>query len=121
MQINLNGSGNIYIQIAENLKRMIEAGVYKNEEKLPSVRKLGMQLGVNPNTVERSYVLLESWGYCCNFPKRGVYVTYTRNSEYGLNEAKSALMHLKEMGVTRQDIEQSLDIVYAVDEGEEND
>ena len=32
------------------------------EEKLPSVRELAIEIGVNPNTVQRSYEILEQQG-----------------------------------------------------------
>ncbi len=48
-----------YLELAEKIESLIMFGVYKEYEKSPSYRKLGVQLGVSPNTVECAYSLLE--------------------------------------------------------------
>lgn len=40
----------------------IASGRYDPDDKLPSVRELAVEAGVNPNTVQRSYELLEQQG-----------------------------------------------------------
>jgi DNA-binding transcriptional regulator YhcF (GntR family) len=48
----------IYIQIADNLCERILSGEFKPGSRIPSVREWGATIGVNPNTVARSYELL---------------------------------------------------------------
>ena len=48
----------IYIQIADNLCERILSGEFKPCGRIPSVREWGAQIGVNPNTVARSYEIL---------------------------------------------------------------
>jgi Predicted transcriptional regulators len=48
----------IYIQIADNLCDRILTGEFKPGGRIPSVREWGAQIGVNPNTVARSYEIL---------------------------------------------------------------
>ena len=48
----------IYIQIADNLCERILSGEFKPGGRIPSVREWGAQIGVNPNTVARSYEIL---------------------------------------------------------------
>ena len=48
----------IYIQIADNLCERILSGEFKPAGRIPSVREWGATIGVNPNTVARSYELL---------------------------------------------------------------
>ena len=48
----------IYIQIADNLCERILSGEFKPGARIPSVREWGAQIGVNPNTVARSYEIL---------------------------------------------------------------
>ncbi len=48
----------IYIQIADNICERILSGELKQAGRIPSVREWGAQIGVNPNTVARSYELL---------------------------------------------------------------
>jgi GntR family transcriptional regulator len=49
----------IYLQICEQIKRAVAVGRLKEEEPLPSVRQLALELTVNPNTVARAYLELE--------------------------------------------------------------
>ena len=48
----------IYIQIADNLCERILSGEFKPGGRIPSVREWGAEIGVNPNTVARSYEIL---------------------------------------------------------------
>ena len=48
----------IYIQIADNICDRILAGSFKPGARIPSVREWGAEIGVNPNTVARSYEVL---------------------------------------------------------------
>lgn len=43
----------IYEQLYKSIIKMASLGVMEPNEKLPSVRVLGQQLGVNPNTVQK--------------------------------------------------------------------
>lgn len=48
----------IYLQIAALIAERIVVGVWVEDERIPSVRDLGTELGVNPNTCMRAYELL---------------------------------------------------------------
>ena len=52
----------IYLQIVLYIKRGIIAGVIADGDELPSRRILSALLGVNPNTVQKTYRLLEDEG-----------------------------------------------------------
>ena len=52
----------IYLQIILFVKRGIIAGVIADGEELPSRRVLSALLGVNPNTVQKAYRMLEEEG-----------------------------------------------------------
>ena len=45
----------IYLQLVERIKKEIMRDELKPGDKLPSVRELAVQSGVNPNTVQRTY------------------------------------------------------------------
>ena len=49
----------IYVQIVERIQMQIISGVYKPGDKLPSVRELAMEAGVNPNTMQKAFGELE--------------------------------------------------------------
>lgn len=60
--IDPDGPIPIYMQIIIQVKSLIANKVLAPGDKLPSVRKLSRQLGVNPNTVARAYQELEREG-----------------------------------------------------------
>ncbi len=60
----------IYIQIADLICEKILLQIFKEEERIPSVRELAIDLEVNPNTVMRTYEYLQDLEIITN--KRGV-------------------------------------------------
>lgn len=60
----------IYQQIADALCERIAGGELKPDERMPSVRDVAIQLGVNPNTVMRTFDFLQQTEIIYN--KRGV-------------------------------------------------
>ena len=62
-KIDLRSHKSTYEQITDGFKEMIMTGVLACGEKMPSVRELSKDLGVNPNTIAKSYQELERQGY----------------------------------------------------------
>ncbi|MEY3239058.1 MAG: hypothetical protein RIR11_496 [Bacteroidota bacterium] len=60
----------IWLQIAHQIASRIVAGEWSPNERIPSVRDLGAELQVNPNTVVRSVTYLQDTGIVIN--QRGV-------------------------------------------------
>lgn len=65
----------IWIQIRKRLVYLISSGKFERGERLPSVRELSVQLGVNYNTVNKVYQDLERDGYIYTQRGRGTYVS----------------------------------------------
>ena len=65
----------IYAQLMDTLKRRIITGRYLPGEKLPSVRELAAEAGINPNTVQRAFQELEREGLIYTQRATGKYVT----------------------------------------------
>ena len=108
----------VYLEIAERYERYISLGALKVGERLPSVRVAAGELGVNPNTVQRAYTLLEERGFIRTIPKKGVFVTFGEvNKENGelRREAVSTIVRLKEMGASREELSKIIEEVYAND------
>ena len=57
-----DGNVPIYLQIVGYIKRGIVAGTIPDGAEMPSRRMLSALLGVNPNTVQKSYAMLEEEG-----------------------------------------------------------
>ena len=62
MAWNLDSDRPIYTQILEEIQMRIITGQYKSGEKIPSVRELAAQAGVNPNTMQKALTELERSG-----------------------------------------------------------
>lgn len=56
---NLDSDRPIYLQIVETIQRQIVSGAYQPGDKLPSVRELAGDAGVNPNTMQKAFAELE--------------------------------------------------------------
>jgi DNA-binding transcriptional regulator YhcF (GntR family) len=68
--MNYNSNQSIFIQIADRICDRVLSGDYKADERIPSVRELGVEMEVNPNTVMRSFERLQSYNIIYN--KRGI-------------------------------------------------
>ena len=60
----------IYLQIADRLMEQVLAGQLKVDDRLPSVRDVAASMGVNPNTVMRTFEFLQNEEIIYN--RRGV-------------------------------------------------
>lgn len=69
----------IYEQIVDRYKMLILKGILGPEEKMPSVRKLAVELSANPNTVQRAYTELERLGFIYTVKGKGNFVRETSN------------------------------------------
>jgi len=61
-QFEPTGDSPIYLQILNYIKRGAAAGTVQNGDELPSRRVLSALLGINPNTVQKAFKLLEDQG-----------------------------------------------------------
>jgi len=62
VHVDPNGHVPIYLQIIQQVKNAAAAGLLAPGDKLPSVRELSKQIGINPNTLARAYQELERDG-----------------------------------------------------------
>lgn len=74
----------IYLQIADSICNRILQGELKGEDRIPSVREFGAQIGVNPNTVARTYETLTDQGVIYN--KRGIGFFVTENAAQNIRK-----------------------------------
>ncbi len=64
----------IYEQIVKQFETLIVSRVLKPDAMLPSVRKLSVELSINPNTLQKAYAELEERGICYSEAGRGRFV-----------------------------------------------
>ncbi len=99
----------IYLQIILFIKRGIIAGIVVNGDELPSRRMLSALLGVNPNTVQKAYRMLEEEGLIQSHSGAKSYmllddekINYIRR-ELLENDAKSIVKAMKQMGLSKEE------------------
>lgn len=68
--MNFTADKPIYLQIADSISERILSGELKGDDRIPSVREYGAEIGVNPNTMMRSYDKL--LGEKILYNKRGI-------------------------------------------------
>lgn len=104
----MNETRPVYLQLADNFKRLIDLGVYKEGESLPSVRELALSYRINPNTAARSYSELINDGYVLSIPKKGYYVL-KKSSKHSIETIYEALEPLFERGYTKEEIKEAIE------------
>ena len=62
MNWNLSGDKPIWMQLHEQLTQRIATGIYPKGSRMPAVRELAAEAGVNPNTMQRALAQLETDG-----------------------------------------------------------
>jgi len=104
--IDLRSRVPIYEQLVENIRKSIISGEMKPDEQLPSVRSLALELGINPNTIQKALSELERQGAIYTLKGRGSFVA-SNTEELGLDEFKAIegeleklLRRAKESGMT---------------------
>lgn len=70
-------------QLTDNIKELILTEELKPDDKLPSVRSLARELGINPNTIQKAYSELERCGIIMTLPGRGSIVLADKSSLRG--------------------------------------
>ena len=87
--MEFNNNNSIYIQIADHLCERILKDELGSEERIPSVREFASSIQVNPNTVMRTYGLLQDQGILYN--KRGIGYFVSENAKSLVMNAKKEL------------------------------
>ncbi|MGI6714078.1 MAG: GntR family transcriptional regulator [Bacilli bacterium] len=103
----------IYREIFETYKQYIILEILKPGERLPSIRELATEKGINPNTVSRSYSLLEEAGYIEAIPQKGFFVReQKKDNKVLLQSARSAIKIIKKTGLSYEKLTQIVSEIY---------
>lgn len=86
--LNPSGRQPIYEQLYQSVVKMAALGVFSENEQLPSVRSVAQELGVNVNTVQKAYRMLEKDGVIVSYPGKGSFIASGDNAL--LRQQKSA-------------------------------
>ena len=99
----------IYLQIVRHIKRGIVSMSVLSGDELPSRRVLSAALGVNPNTVQKAYAILEEEKLIESHAGAKSYMSFSREraeqvkNELLENDAKAIVNSLKQMGFSKED------------------
>lgn len=104
MSWNLDSSRPIYSQIIEKVSLDIVSGKYQPGDKLPSVRDLAAQAGVNPNTMQKALSELERENLVHSARTSGRFITEDKDmiekmrEELASTQIKEFLDKMSQMG-----------------------
>ena len=97
----------IYLQILQYIKRGIIAGTITNGDELPSRRMLSALLGVNPNTVQKAYRMLEDEGLISSHSGAKSYMVLNEQTVARVRgqllegDAIGIVLSMKQMGLSK--------------------
>lgn len=114
--INVQSKTPIFEQLKKQILEFISIEVLHPNDKLPSVRSLASELGVNPNTVSKAYQELEEQGYIYTVKGKGCYVSDNNTDEQirheKLKEFKKKVKEMKKYNIEEEDLIQTVNEVY---------
>lgn len=102
----------IYLQNVDLMQEKVLRDEWREEERIPSVREMGAMVGVNPNTIVRSYQLLEQLEIIYNkrglgyFVKEGAVARIKENmkNEFITNELPQFKAKAEMLGITKEEL-----------------
>ncbi len=114
-----NDHSPIYQQIILYIKQGIAAGSIRDGDEMPSRRVLSALLGVNPNTVQKSYKLLEEEGLISSTPGAKSCVVLDDEKTASIradlldSHARMAAVAMKQMGISKEEALSALARLWA--------
>lgn len=106
----------VYGQVARQIRLQVASGALPPGCRLPSVRALASDLGVNLNTVARAYRLLEDEGFVTMRDRERAEIAAPRaradapTAERLRDELRELLARMRQAGMTVADVERALAI-----------
>ncbi|OIK08169.1 GntR family transcriptional regulator [Bacillus sp. OV322] len=110
MAEEFHSSKPIYLQVADRIYSSIVRGEISYGDKLPSVREMAVNMGVNPNTIQRTYAEIEREGIVETKRGQGTFVKEDPGIVSSLqNRMKKELIetfvgNMKELGLTADEM-----------------
>lgn len=106
----------IYLQLRNQIVIGIAEGQLKQGEKLPTVRALAEESGINVMTVSKAYSLLKQEGYIVTDRRKGAVVAAQNNKpnvkEETLHTLRLNISELRLAGMKKEEIIQLLETMY---------
>lgn len=107
----------IYTQIRNEIVKGIASGKLKEGDRLPSIRALAEESGVNMMTVSKAYTQLKQEGYILTDRRNGTVVANRKNtvSEKSIEALRMAVLELKASGQSAEEVQKLCAKIYRED------
>lgn len=119
IKLDYKDNRSIHEQIEDGIKNLIINKALAENEQLPSVRELSLELTVNPNTVQKAYKELENAGFIYSIKGKGNFVapvSFAKDSKK-INELYENLeLGFKALVYLGEDIEKIEDFIKRIKE-----
>ena len=104
----------IFEQIYRGVVKLGAAGAFGEGGQLPSVRAVARELGVNPNTIQKAYAMLERDGVIYSVPGKGSFLAkpeavLEKRRAGALDQLRQAVREALDCGVAPEELAQALD------------
>lgn len=114
LTVNFSSGTPVYQQLYDDVIRLVSLGVLKSDTKLPPVRILATELGINPNTVQKAYKMLEKDGYIYSTVGRGSFVSNKLDQNQAekiqaKNDLKESIDKAYKKGITKDEMIELVD------------
>lgn len=108
--LNCESREPIYEQLYNNVVKLIALNILKVNDRLPTVRAMAKEIGVNPNTVAKAYQMLERDGVIYSVVGKGSFISPVNSPESlkmmtAKKQIGDALNKAIELGITQEEIE----------------
>ena len=100
----------IYEQIVNGIENYVALGILKEKTQIPSIREMASNLGINPNTVKKSYDILENKGIITTISTKGTFIADDTKKatndkiDREINIIKEKIINLTKMGISYEEI-----------------
>jgi DNA-binding transcriptional regulator YhcF (GntR family) len=110
--MEFNGNRSIYLQICDGICDRILSEELVPDARIPSVREYGAEIGVNPNTVMRSYEKLTGEGIIYNRRGIGYFISpdardlilKAQRKEFLENELPAIIKRMELLGISPEEL-----------------
>lgn len=105
--IDLQSRTPIYEQLYKKITELILKGELTPNDKLPSVRELAKELGINPNTVTKAFRMLEHDKIIYSLAGRGSFVANVKTDsvkDAALTDFDAAVKEALKVGLTKDEL-----------------
>jgi len=112
--LNLQSGIPIYEQLVKRVSELVISGSLLPDDKMPTIREVAKNLGVNPNTVQKAYQILEHMDLIYSIPGKGSYVKDSSKSIEIIKDeiidkfklqGREAIRH----GITKEELKLAID------------